>query len=166
MDDLIKDRKESGASVSSNSNAREMALELSFDKSAFDSLGSKPKKKRTNAASVASEAPSANKKPKLQEVEGIDPVLLALQMKKNEARAVAKKATSEEETLLAAGPHAAKHKAAAEAKVAQREFKEKLAEAGVNPEFYSQLHETQESVEAAEKRKNRRSVEDASAFGT
>lgn len=164
MEDLAKSASSSAPSAASGSTSQAKALELSFDQSAFDSLDVPAKKKRGSAAPKASEEPVA-KRPKLQEMEGVDPVLLALQMKKNQARVVAKQATSEEEALQAAGPFAAKHKAAAEERKAQKEFKEKLEEAGVDPEFYARLHDTQESAEAAEKRKNRRGTEDTSSLG-
>lgn len=165
MDDLIKTGTAAKSTDTSGSNAKAMAMELSFDQAAFDSLDAAPKKKRGPAAQKQPEEPVA-KRPKMQEVEGVDPMLLALQTKKNMARAVAKQATTEEEALQAAGPYALKHKAAAEEKKAQAEFKENLEKAGVDPEYYARLHDTQETVEAAEKRKNRRGVEDTSALGT
>jgi len=164
MEDLIKPALDSPGVIESGSNARAMALELSFDQDAFDSLGKSAKKKRRVEASVESEAPEA-KKSKMSEVSGVDPVLLALQMKKNEARVIAKKATSAEEELQAAGPHALKYKAAAEEKARQREFKEKLEEAGINPERYSRLHETQETVDAAERKRQLRGAPESTSLG-
>lgn len=164
MEDLIKPQEDRSEVSAPNGNAREMALELSFDQDAFESLGAVSKKKRRKETSIESEAPEA-KKSKVSEVAGVDPVLLALQMKKNEARAIAKKATGEEQALQAAGPFALKHQLAAEEKAKQREFKEKLEKAGVDPERYSRLHETQETVDAAERRKNRRGAEGVSGAG-
>lgn len=164
MEDLIQPVQDSKKPSDSGSNAREMALELSFDQDAFESLGKAGKKKRRVEAPAETEAPTA-KKSKMSEVSGVDPVLLALQMKKNEARAIAKKATTEEEELQAAGPHALKHKAAAEEKARQREFKEKLEKAGVNPERYSRLHETQEKVDADERKKRSRGASDSTSLG-
>lgn len=166
MEDLIKPSTENASTSPSESNARELALGLSFDQTAFESLDAKPvKKKRANTTSTEVEAPEA-KKPKVSELSSVDPVLLALQMKKSEARAVAKRATGEEEAILAAGPHAMKHKAAAEEKARQRAFKEKLEEAGVDPERYTRLHETQEEVDAAERKKARRGGAESSILST
>jgi hypothetical protein len=165
MDDLIKPADVAPLAAPSASNAREVALELSFDQSAFDSLDG-PAKKKKRKAGPSEELPAPVKKPKVAEVEGVDPVLLALQMKKNEARAIAKKATGEEEALQAAGPYAQKHKEAAEEKAKQREFQDKLKAAGVDPERYGRLHETQETVDAAERRKNRRGASDSTSMGT
>lgn len=165
MDSIIKSGTASASTGSSGSNAKAMALELSFDQSAFESLDAPSKKKRGSTAQKEPEEP-VSKKPKMQEVEDVDPVLLALQMKKNAARSVAKKATQEEEALQAAGPFALKHKAAADERKAKQAFKEKLEEAGVDPEFYARLHDTQETAEASEKRKNRRGVADVASTGT
>lgn len=148
------------------SNAREVALALSFDEEAFESLEKGKASKKRKAQPLEGEVTGDAKKKKLAEVSGVDSVLLALQTKKNAARTIAKKAEGEEAELAAAGPFALKHKEAAAEKARKREFDEKLEKAGVDPERYARLHETQETVDAAEKRKNRHSTSDVSSLGT
>lgn len=164
MDDLIKPNVEEATVAESESNAREVAFSLAFDQAALDGLEGGAALKKKKRAPAATAEPVA-KKPKVAEVAGVDPVLFALQMKKNEARVISKKAASDEADLLAAGPFALKHKAAAEEKQKKREFEEKLEAAGVNPERYARLHETQEVVDAAQARKQRHGAEDVTTLG-
>lgn len=69
--------------------------------------------------------------------------LLALQLKKNQARVLAHKATEDEKEEKEMGPNALQKKERLAAKERKEQFEKKLAEEGDDPERYQRLHRTE-----------------------
>jgi len=69
--------------------------------------------------------------------------LRELEMKKNAARGMLKKATEDEVTMEKVGPKALEKKEKEEEEKRLAQFKAKLQEEGIDPEKYHLLHQTQ-----------------------
>lgn len=116
-----------------------------FDASALDKL---PSKKRESNINDLEE--KASKKAKNEDND--DNILFKLQLKRNQAREKLKISTEDEYKRISAGPTYYAGKDYRERKEKADKFEEDLKERGVDPERYKLLHETQEKLEAQEKK--------------
>ena len=162
MEDIIKNVSNLLETDSISSNSRELALGLSFDADGIEQL--EQSKKRKNSPNT--EMPEAKKVKNLESGVNINPLLLEMQLKKNEARARAKKATEEEEEIMAAGPNSHRLKAVREAKKKKEEERSRLISEGKDPERLIRLHETAETAEIEKQRKDRPRAPDSTTLGS